>query len=67
MCSPRCAAKAIVVGEAPDDSAAMMDLLQEGPTNALDGRASRIGGVAWPLADYKAAFAALAGERAARR
>ena len=48
-----------LVGEAPHDAAAMMDLLQEGPTNALDGRASRVGGVAWPLANYKAAFAAL--------
>ena len=26
-----------LIGEAPDDAAAMMDLLQEGPTNALDG------------------------------
>ena len=47
------------VSAAPDDAAAMMDLLQEGPTNALTGRASRIGGVAWPLAKYKTAFAAL--------
>src|SRR4030081_3227888 len=37
----------------------MMKLLQDGPTNALDERASRIGGVAWPLANYKAAFATL--------
>src|ERR1700709_2429506 len=43
-----------LVGESPNDSAAMMDLLQQGPTNALEGRASRIGGVAWPLANYKA-------------
>ena len=48
-----------LVAEAPNDPAAMMDLLQEGPTNALAGRASRVGGVAWPLANYKAAFAAL--------
>src|ERR1700712_4315381 len=48
-----------LVGESPNDSAAMMDLLQQGPTNTLEGRASRIAGVAWPLANYKAAFAAL--------
>ncbi|HTE95412.1 MAG TPA: cobaltochelatase subunit CobN, partial [Bradyrhizobium sp.] len=47
------------IGDTPDDAAAMMKLLQDGPTNALDGRASRIGGVAWPLANYEAAFATL--------
>src|SRR5712691_1967364 len=47
------------IGDASDDAAAMMRLLQDGPTNALDERASRIGGVAWPLANYKAAFATL--------
>src|SRR5882757_9034267 len=48
-----------LVGEAPQNAVAMMDLLQQGPTNALGGRASRVGGAAWPLADYKVAFAAL--------
>ncbi|HMH95396.1 MAG TPA: cobaltochelatase subunit CobN, partial [Bradyrhizobium sp.] len=47
------------IGDAPGDAAAMMKLLQDGPTNALDERASRIGGVAWPLANYEAAFATL--------
>src|SRR5258705_12660765 len=47
------------IGVTPDDAAAMMKLLQDGPTNALDERASRIGGVAWPLAEYKVAFATL--------
>ena len=47
------------VNGAPADAAAMMDLLQEGPTNAIAGRASRLGGVEWPLADYETAFAAL--------
>jgi cobaltochelatase CobN len=47
------------VNGAPEDAAAMMDLLQEGPTNTIEGRASRLGGVAWPLADYETAFAAL--------
>src|SRR5229473_2481539 len=47
------------IGDAPDDAAEMMKLLQDGPTNALDERASRIGGVAWPLANYEAAFATL--------
>ena len=48
-----------LTGETPDDAAAMMDLLQEGPTNAIEGRASRSGGVSWPLANYAAAFATL--------
>jgi len=47
------------ISDSPHDAAAMMKLLQDGPTNALDERASRIGGVAWPLAHYKAAFATL--------
>ena len=37
------------VGEAPDDGAAMMELLQAGPTNAIDGRAADRRRV-WPLA-----------------
>jgi cobaltochelatase CobN len=48
-----------LIDRAPKDVAAMMDLLQQGPTNALDGRALRAGGTAWPLADYEAAFATL--------
>src|SRR3954470_11352613 len=48
-----------LTGETPDDAAAMMELLQEGPTNAIEGRASRSGGVSWPLANYAAAFVTL--------
>ncbi|UGV27569.1 cobaltochelatase subunit CobN [Rhodopseudomonas boonkerdii] len=44
---------------APATSAAMMNLLQQGPTNALQDRAARSGGVTWPLADYCDAFAGL--------
>ncbi|HEY8337604.1 MAG TPA: cobaltochelatase subunit CobN [Tardiphaga sp.] len=44
---------------APGDAAAMMALLQQGPTNALADRAKRTGGATWPLADYDAAFATL--------
>ncbi len=53
--------------DAPSTSAAMMDLLQQGPTNALlPERAARSGGVEWSLADYRQAFAGLpAGVRAA--
>jgi cobaltochelatase CobN len=47
------------IGEAPYDAAAMMQLLQEGPTNAIDGRGHRGGGASWPIAGYQAAFAAL--------
>ena len=47
------------VSAAPKDAAAMMELLQQGPTNALQGRAARVGGVAWPLAGYNSAFATL--------
>ncbi|WP_441278059.1 cobaltochelatase subunit CobN [Tardiphaga sp. 172_B4_N1_3] len=46
-------------GDAPDTTAAMMQLLQQGPTNALADRAERSGGVTWPLAEYHAAFATL--------
>ncbi|MEH2475639.1 cobaltochelatase CobN [Nitrobacteraceae bacterium AZCC 2161] len=44
---------------APDDAAIMMQLLQDGPTNALAGRTDRSGGASWPLTDYRAAFATL--------
>jgi cobaltochelatase CobN len=47
------------IDDAPDDVAAMMALLQQGPTNALAGRELRDGGVSWPLSDYHAAFATL--------
>ncbi|MGN6115078.1 MAG: cobaltochelatase subunit CobN [Nitrobacter sp.] len=46
-------------GNAPRDAATVMRLLQDGPTNALADRASREGGVTWPLAGYEAAFATL--------
>ncbi len=45
--------------DAPATSAAMMTLLQHGPTNALHERALRSGGVAWAVEDYRKAFAAL--------
>src|SRR5262249_37654441 len=47
------------ISGAPDDTPDLMQLLQEGPTNALEGRALRRGGVSWPLAEYEAAFAEL--------
>ncbi|PZA11303.1 cobaltochelatase subunit CobN [Rhodopseudomonas palustris] len=46
-------------GELPSDTAALMEQLQGGPTNELDGRAAREGGVRWSVADYAAAFAEL--------
>ncbi len=51
------------VGDVPLDAAAMMDLLQSGPTNALDGRATRAGGMSWPTRDYQEAFEESAGRR----
>jgi cobaltochelatase CobN len=47
------------VVNAPGDAASMMQLLQAGPTNALEERSARPGGVAWRIADYEAAFAGL--------
>jgi cobaltochelatase CobN len=47
------------IGDAPDDAAEMIQLLQDGPTNLLDGRAEKAGGVAWPVQSYEAAFTAL--------
>lgn len=47
------------IGEAPSDAGTMMQLLQDGPTNALQGRAHRNGGVSWRIADYERAFATL--------
>jgi cobaltochelatase CobN len=46
-------------GDAPHDVPAMMQLLQDGPTNVLDDRATRTDGVTWPVAAYELAFAAL--------
>src|SRR6202166_4128471 len=43
----------------PEDVAAMMQLLQAGPTNALGERGVRQGGVSWRVADYQSAFAKL--------
>jgi cobaltochelatase CobN len=43
----------------PDDAAAMMQLLQAGPTNALEKRDTHPGGVTWRMADYEAVFADL--------
>ena len=53
-----------LTGQAPDDAAAMMHLLQEGPTNAIEGRASRLGGVSWPLAELCGCVRDFARERA---
>ncbi|MEL6267613.1 MAG: cobaltochelatase subunit CobN, partial [Pseudomonadota bacterium] len=47
------------VEDAPDDAAALMHRLGAGPTNALDGRATRPGGVTLPLAAYRAFFETL--------
>ena len=44
---------------APDDAADMIQLLQDGPTNVLDGRAARTGGLAWPVKSYQEALATL--------
>jgi cobaltochelatase CobN len=41
------------------DAAAMMQLLQDSPTNALEERNIRPGGVSWRMSDYEAAFAGL--------
>jgi cobaltochelatase CobN len=47
------------VRDAPGDAAGMMDLLQSGPTNALESRAQRLGGISWSMSDYQTAFATL--------
>ncbi len=52
-------AEGYVIDGAPDDAASMMQMLQGGPTNALADRADRIGGIAWPFAAYREAFATL--------
>jgi cobaltochelatase CobN len=47
------------VENSPGDAASMMQLLQVGPTNTLEGRDARSGGVSWYVADYQSAFADL--------
>src|ERR1700722_5077806 len=47
------------IDDAPGDAASMMQLLQDSPTNVLEARGSRPGGMSWRMADYEAAFAAL--------
>ena len=66
-CSPRCAARAMPSAMRQRDARCDDGLLQDGPTNALEGRASRVGGVAWPLAELRAGIRGSAGQRAARR
>jgi cobaltochelatase CobN len=47
------------VDDTPGDAASMMQLLQGAPTNALEERDTRSGGMSWRIADYEAAFAEL--------
>jgi cobaltochelatase CobN len=47
------------IDHAPGDAASMMQLLLAGPTNALEERSARLGGMSWRLADYEAGFAEL--------
>ena len=47
------------IDNTPGDAASMMQLLQGSPTNALEERGARPGGMSWRMADYEAAFAAL--------
>ncbi len=47
------------VGHAPSDPQALMQLLGQGATNDLTRDRADLAGERWPLADYKAAFAAL--------
>ncbi len=46
-------------GAAPHDNAAMMQVLQAGPTNDLSDRTIRSGGILWPLAEYERALATM--------
>ncbi len=43
----------------PPTSAEMMQLLQRGPTNDLANRATRSGGITWPLKSYREQLASL--------
>src|SRR6202012_5044947 len=47
------------IDRAPDDAAAMMQLLQASPTNGLEERDARPGGGSWPVTDYEPAFASV--------
>src|SRR3984885_2340841 len=47
------------IEDSPGDTASMMQLLQAGPTNTLEDRDARLGGVSWRVADYESAFAEL--------
>jgi cobaltochelatase CobN len=47
------------IEDSPGDTASMMQLLQAGPTNTLEDRDARPGGVSWRVADYESAFAEL--------
>jgi cobaltochelatase CobN len=47
------------IGDAPSNPATILQLLQDGPTNAIHQRALRSGGASWPIADYEAAFVTL--------
>ncbi len=46
-------------GKIPEDGNALISLLSKGPTNVLQGRSGRSGGVRFALADYQAFFATL--------
>ena len=56
-----------LIGEAPDDAAAMMDLLQEGPTNAIDGPRVTVWRRVMAARELCGCVRSFAGERAARR
>jgi cobaltochelatase CobN len=47
------------IEDLPDDGQALIGRLAEGPTNAIDGRTHREGGVRFALRDYEAFFAGL--------
>jgi cobaltochelatase CobN len=49
-------------GELPSSGQALIERLAAGPTNALDDRRDREAGERYPLADYRATFAALPAE-----
>ena len=49
------------IEDMPADGQALIERLASGPTNALEARARRRGGIAFPLADYEAFWAELPG------
>ncbi|MGF6231433.1 cobaltochelatase CobN [Inquilinus ginsengisoli] len=53
------AASGYAVEDVPEDAAALMVRVTAGPTNALEDRAGRSGGVSYPLTDYRTFFAGL--------